>query len=254
MYPELDNAGGLANAINIVFAKLNSSMRVSIDQNDRKPPFAYARVENGNRFSQITIAAETKLYLTDFWKDGVCLANASTSDISEVARVVDYWLTQSVSTQALYEKFNFVQPTDKAKAFDEGTEVEYSWQCLLLSDDCLDLNEFINLASKKAPLNKLFPFKSLYTLCFSRCTGYPFDKTDLPEVTPIEYIYFTLPKGSIKDDKIEHYKANPNEKAYVVTKNRMQYIGVGNANEALKIVLNNLPYDIKPARKGTADD
>jgi hypothetical protein len=73
----------------------------------------------------------------------------------------------------LAEKYSFVQPNEKAIAFDENKEVEYIWNCLLL-DDSLGLSEFIKLASKDEILSKLFPFTSLYTLCFSRCTGYPY--------------------------------------------------------------------------------
>jgi hypothetical protein len=132
----------------------------------------------------------------------------------------DNWLTQNISTQELSEKFNLVQPSDKAKAFDESNEVEYTWKSLLLDDDSLGLKEFIDLASKDDLLNKLFPFTSLYTLCFSKCTGFPFDTNDLPNVTPIEYIHFALPKNTSEYAKIRQRTSISNTKIYVVTKNK----------------------------------
>lgn len=254
MYPELKKVGGLANAINLEFEKLHSSLKVVVDKNYDKIPVTYARVENGNKFSQIYLAAEKKLYLPDFWRDGVCLAHGSINSTSDLAQAVQYWLTQNVSTQELSKQFSFVQPNDKAKAFDENKEVEYMWKCLVSEDDSLGLKEFIDLASKDEYLNKLFPFTSLYTLCFSKCTGFPFDTTDLPNVTPIEYIHFVLQKNTSEYAKIRHVASATNSKLYVVTKNKTQYVGEGSAIESLKIIRDNLPNDIKPARKGTADD
>lgn len=253
-YPELKKAGGLANAINLEFEKLNSILRVAVDRYYDKIPVTYARVENANKFSQIYIAAEEKLYLPDFWRDGVCLAHGSTDNISQLAKVVDYWLTHNISTQKLSEYFSFVQPSGKAEAFDNNNEVEFTWNLLMAEDDSLGLKDFINLASKNEVLNKLFPFTSLYTLCFSKCTGYPFDTKDLPSVTLVEYAHFVMSKDTAEYAKIGSNDAVPYSKFYVVTKNKTQYIGEGNASKVLKIVLDNLPKDVEPARKGTAED
>lgn len=89
-----------------------------------------------------------------------------------------------------------------------------------MDDDSLGLKEFIDLASKDDLLNKLFPFTSLYTLCFSKCTGFPFDTNDLPNVTPIEYIHFALPKNTSEYAKIRQRTSISNTKIYVVTKNK----------------------------------
>lgn len=254
MYPELENAGGLSNAINLELTKINSFLRVTIEEKHIKIPVIYARVENGKKFSQICIASEETLYLSDFWRDGVCLAHASTNSISELVKAVDYWLTQNVSTYELAKQFNFVKPGDKAEIFDANKEVEFTWNFLVAEDDSLGLKEFVKLASNNEILNKLFPFTSLYTLCFSRCTGFPFDTKDLPSVTPVEFAHFVMSKGSAEYAKIRTTDTVPNSKIYVVTKNRTQYIGEGNAPEVLKIVLDSLPIDIGPARKGTADN
>lgn len=251
MYPELEKAGGLSKALDLEFAKANSSLRVSVDKDLDKIPFAYARVEKGNKLSQVYIAAESKLYLPDFWRDGVYLAHAKTDNISDLVKVIDFWLTHDVSTNELVESFRFVEPNDKAKAFDENKEVEYTWNQLLKNESKTELHDFIKLAINDEVLNKLFPFTSLYTLCFSRCTGYPFDTDNLPRVTPKLYENFAIQKLNDSDNN-EGNRLDISS-LFVVTKNKNTYLGEGNASEALKIVRDSLPDNIKPATKGTAD-
>ncbi len=68
------------------------------------------------------------------------------------------------------------------------------------------------------------------TLCFSRCTGYPFTY-DTPTVTPI-----------FETDQ------------YLIRTSEGNEIGSGSASEALEIVLNNLPNGIGPEVKGTSEN
>lgn len=245
MYPELEKVGGLQNAINIEFEKLNSTLRVSQDSELGKIPLTYARIENGHKFSQVYIGAEQKIYLPDFWKEGVCLAHGQTKNISDLALVIEFWLCNDITTKALADKFPYVVPNDKALAFDENNEVYYTWNLLLQDQYRAELNDFVKIAIKDEVLNKLFPFTSLYTLCFSRCTGYPYDTDDLPNVTPKQFENFAPIKGD---------QSSKLEAQFVVTKNRNEFIGEGNAEEALRIVKANLPDNVRPARKGTADE
>lgn len=253
MYPELENVGGLGNAIENELKKLNSALRVSKNNELDIIPFTYARIENGQKFSQVYIGAEEKIYLPDFWKEGVCLANGHTKDISELSKAIEFWLCNDISTKELSEKFSFVKPNEKAFAFDNNKEVEYAWN-LILKDQSkprAELNAFLKLAINDDILNKLFPFTSLYTLCFSRCTGYPYDTIDLPNVTPKQFMNYFPIKGvkSVNEEDINKFGVQ-----FVVTKNRNEYLGEGNAEEVLKIVKANLPDNIEPARKGTAED
>jgi hypothetical protein len=251
MYPELDKVGGLQNAIDIEFERLNSLLRVSRDNELEKLPLTYARIENRQKFSQVYIGAKEKLFLPDFWKEGVCLAHGQTTNISDLAQVLDFWLCKDITTRELANKFAFVVPNDKAFAFDDNKEVEYTWNVILQDQDRAELTDFIKLAIKDEVLNKLFPFTSLCTLCFSRCTGYPYDTVDLPNVTPKQFEFFAPIKGA---KNITEQERNKLESQFLVTKNRSEYLGEGNAEEALKIVKANLPDNVQPARKGTADE
>jgi hypothetical protein len=230
LYPEIAKAGGLSNALNKEFEKLNSSMRAIIDEDlTIKLPFAYSRVEHKKKFSQIYIATEEKLYLPDYWRAGVCIAHGKTDKIELVAESLDYWLTSEQKTKLLSERFKFVIPDKKAEVFDNETEVEYTWNLILNDEERKGIKSFVELAIKDEVLKTLFPFTSLMTLCFSRFTGYPYTY-DTPTVSPTltgEYIV------RLGNDKI---------------------IGQGSAFEALMMVKDNLPKDIKPAIRGTTDD
>jgi hypothetical protein len=234
MYPELDAAGGLGNALQAQFRQLGSCVAVSTraDAGAHRSP-ASARVESGTKFSQIYLAAEHPLYLPDFWRDGVCLAHGQTERLADLAHALDLWLCHDVTTQALAAAFPFVRPAEKARAFDEGREVAYAWGRLHADGSHAALRAFVDLARRDDAVGQLFPYTSLSTLCFSRCTGYPFTR-DTPTVTPLGTRLFRGPQYEVR-----------------LPGNRMS--GRVSAPEALALVKAHMPLDIKPAVKGTAE-
>lgn len=234
MYPELDAAGGLGNALNVEFIKLNSCLKILSNNSLDNMPFPHSVVERGKKFSQIYLAANEKLYLPDFWKEGVCLAQGQTNKLPDLASALDFWLCRDVTTQELAAAFSFINPTDSAVAFDENSEVDFTWRRIQADESRADLKAFVNLAVRDGMLSKLFPFTSLFTLCFSRCTGYPYTY-DTPTVTPIGSSLFT------------GYQ-------YEVRLPGHNVAGRGSAAEALALVKAHLPPGIKPAVKGTAED
>ncbi|MGN7784448.1 DUF6193 family natural product biosynthesis protein [Niabella sp. 22666] len=229
LYPEIKSAGGLIFALDNAFTKIGSALRVYNDDDPKFLPGAYARIEKEHKFSQIYLAAEEKLYLPDFWRDGVCLGHGGIDNIDTLVQCVDYWLTNNVSTKQLSNKFDFVTPSKDAAVFDEGNEVQHTWNSILNDPYRKEIKSFVELAVKDSVLSSLFPYTSLMTLCFSRCTGYPFTY-DTPTVSPI-----------LDTDQ------------YLVRHNNNDIIGSGSAIEALKMVLDNLPEDIAPAAKGTSE-
>src|SRR5690606_8675743 len=94
----------------------------------------------------------------------------------------------------LSDKFNFVVPDKDAAIFDEGKEVEHKWQSILHDPHKKEIKSFVKLAINDKVLSRLFPFTSLYTLCFSRCTGFPYDTINLPSVTPKQFENFISSK------------------------------------------------------------
>lgn len=228
-YPEIESAGGLTPALNSALESIGSSLRVSAKDDLDNLPVTYNRIEKNGKYSQVYLAANEKLYLPDFWRDGVCLAHGQISNIKALAECIDCWLTMDIRTDELAERFPFVKPSKLAIFFDDSDEVEYKWQLILDSACNKQIKSFVELAIKDPILSKLFPYTSLVTLCFSRCTGYPFTY-DTPTVTPVWDTSEYLVKTS--DDR---------------------EIGSGSAREALRMVLDNLPSNICPAVKGTSD-
>lgn len=230
LYPEIESAGGLISALDSALKRNGSLLKVSINENSSFFNGFYARVANENKFSQIYIAAEEKFYLPDFWRDGVCLAHGKIENIDFLVQSLDFWLTSDITTAELASRFSFVVPNKDAVIFDEGNEVQYKWNAILFDQDRKELREFVELAIQDDVLSTLFPYTSLMTLCFSRCTGYPYTY-DTPTINP-----------NIETGQFIVRGANGNE------------IGRGNAMQAFQFVLENLPKDIGPARKGIAKD
>ncbi len=231
LYPEIHEAGSLPNALNSEFGKINSPLQAVIEDDLTNLPFSFARIENGKKFSQIYIAAQTKHYLSDYWRDGVCLANGGVDNLRTLVESLDFWLCSDINTTILSDKFKFVEVNSKAKAFDEHREVEYTWNEMSNDTEKSELNDFIKLAITDEVLSTLFPFTSIGRLCFSRCTGYPYTY-DTPIVIPIPY----------------------SNGLYEIRSSNDGFIGRGIAIVALNMVKVNLPIDIKPAIRGTADD
>lgn len=228
---EIEKYGNIDAVINEAFKKIASPLRISISQEELKMPLTYARVEHKNKFAQIYLASNKETYLPNFWRDGVCLAHGQTNDIYELVKAIDFWLYNNISTNEFSRNFPLITPSKKASAFDENREVEYAWNSYLNDDSFKDLWDFMELAVRDKVIGKLFPFTSLMRLCFSRCTGIPYTG-DTPIVIPIP-------------NKIGKFEVRLTDD---------MIIGRGNASEALKMVKENLPVDIKPAVKGTAND
>lgn len=228
-YPDLEEKGGLGSALQSALFDIHSPLMVKATSSFSTS--TYASAESGNRFSQVYIAAEERLFVFDFWKEGVMLATGRTSSLDELARSLNAWMINQAATSELCEEFHFVTAEEKAEAFEKGREVEWKWQeCLAyIPRDFPDLVPFLTAARQNEVLRRLFPFTSLNRFCFSRCTGYPYSY-DCPIVSPLKYGYYEI--------------LDANEKP----------IGRGNAIEAVNLVLQNLPPNCGHARKGTARD
>lgn len=224
LYPEVADAGGLKEALRRVLATFNPPL----SPNDQS--FLMERVELGDRFCQVSMAAEERLFMTDFWARGVWLAGGSTPELPALAGAIHRWLTADVTTTELRATFAFVVPTEDAASYETGQEVEHRWQTYLrtLPADFPELADLVKAAAAEPRLRQLFAYTSLNRLCFSRCTGYPFS-WDVPHVRPLPGNRYEAvsPKG------------HP--------------LGQGDAGEVVRLVVENLPPDCGPAVPGTAD-
>jgi hypothetical protein len=235
LYDDVHELGGLSDAVQDALTRVGSSLTardLDIPKEKRGRFPAYARVGAAKRFSQIYMAQNERLFLFDFWDQGVWISQGETPSLEEMAKALHAWIADDLSIALMEERFAFFRAGPMARAFEKGTEVEETWLRLLAKEPNppeRPLQEILELASKEAALRKLFPFTSLITLCFSRCTGYPYTR-DCPAVTPL------------------------GEGRYKVTTMDLKLLGEGTAREALQILLRNLPANCGPAVKGTAKE
>lgn len=229
LYPDLIEKGGLVKALQSALLEINSNLEAKEIGIEGFP--VYARLELNKRFSQIYISSEQRMFIGDFWESGIMLGNVLTDSLANLVEVLKLWLETSIRLTELSKKFEFVKPDEKAEYFETGHEVEWQWKSLqiYIPQNFPELVPFLNEASNNSRLNKLFPFTSMNTFHFSRCTGYPFSR-DCPVVMPLE-----------------------GNKYKVFLPNR-EFIGEGNAKEAVELIIQNLPPNTNSAIRGTKDD
>jgi len=229
-YPDLIAAGGLSSALQAALDSIGSGLKIR--QLDNSIRFvAYARVEFRRRFSQVYIAAEERLFLFDFWSNGVMMAKGWTPDLADMVGAINWWVSSDCTTAELASEFSFVAVSSSATVYEAGEEVEHRWQAYLstIGDRFPELKSFVIAAAARQELRNLFPYTSLNLLCFSRCTGYPFTR-DTPYVRPL------------------------NDNEYQVVGPTGHVLGKGNGEIAADLVVRNLPHGCGPAVPGTAED
>lgn len=184
-YGDVTAAGGLGPAIQAQLKAIGSPLCVREKDTEFAGlfPFASESVEQKQRFSQIMIAKDERLFMLDFWDQGVCLAHGSTPLLPKVAAVIHAWIVEGVLTGELRQRFPFVGVEPRAESHEQGAaaEVERKWQALLnqvRSEQYKgELVTLVEKAMELPVLRRLFPFTSLDWLCFSRCTAILFRVT-----------------------------------------------------------------------------
>jgi len=237
LYPDIAEAGSLDIAISKHLSALGS--RLVAEGTETSKVLLYARVEAAPRFSQIYIAAEQRLFLFDFWSEGVLFGNASCENIIEVARSIHAWIADKLSLEQMSRMFVFFSPSESGKAHEAGIFVEHKWQALLENWRVMESSfstpdyaptRLIEAAMKRPQLRQLFPYTSLTRLCFSRTTGFPFTK-DCPSMEP-----------------------QGNGKYIVYMPISHEAIDELTAEETIEIAIKHLPPNCGPAINGTAED
>jgi hypothetical protein len=233
LYPDVVRARGLGPCIAEVLQRIGSALRVAPSTDF---PVAHARVEGGQRFSQIYIGAAGRIFTTDFWSRGVCLAPFATPEIEDLVRAIDFWIGDLPTTRELVSRFPGVDVSPGAVHFEDGTEVEAAWTSYLARSPYPELEAFIREAATVPELRQLYPFTSLKRLCFSRCTGYPYT-FDCPVIVPTrDGRYVVKPRRDLGWED-ETASSAPVD-----------------AKEAVRLAVSALPQGAGPARPGTAED
>lgn len=232
LYPELSRAEGLPGAINAALARHAARVRATgIDDVPGGFP-AYARVAEGDRSSQVYVAAHRRLFSFDFWARGVMLANGASPDLDDTAKAIMTWVsTPDMTSDRLAREFAFVRCTDVAEAFEAGKGTEFVWNRYLSweQEEFPGQVELFRAAAAHPSLRQLFPFTSMNRLCFSRCTGFPYTN-DCPVISPT------------RDGFFEAETADGSRSGRL------------SSQDVVEWAVRHLPAGVGPASDGTADD
>jgi hypothetical protein len=228
-YPEIQSAGSLRLALSQALGRTGCSF-VADDSPDLLHQGSTG-FKVGHRFAFVAVAARERLFLLEFWSHGVVLASGKCPDLYETASAIHRWVSDpQLRVAYLSSAFDWVKAKDGANAFEEGREVEWKWGRLLQEEDRLpEIRTLAARAATEPRLRILFPHTSMHTLCFSRCTGYPFTR-DTPCITPLW------------------------DGRYGVCTGNEHEIGRGDLDFAVRLAVENLPSHSGPARAGTAND
>lgn len=251
LYPDVVGAGGLPAALGNALADLSSPLRVSTVENF----IPHARVESGSRFSQMHMAARERLFIFDFWSKGVVYGSGSCVSLMEAARAIHFWIQEEPDIVEMQKRFSLFSPSEKGRANEAGRAVEYQWKSLLkmwtemergMPDDALSPRPLIEAARERPELRQLFPFTSMFRLCFSRTTGYPFT-CDCPFAEPIG-------GGRHRAYSAKHTYVVRSHNGYEYREAVHEVIGEGGVDEVVAMLVDNLSPNCGATVDGTARD
>jgi len=228
MYPEVEAACGLGAALDVELEKLGSPIRASRPDHSTR-----ITVKRGSRLGMLTLRADQRQFIFELHARGAFLARGAAPSLDAIARAFGRWLGSSCTAAEIAAELPFVTPEPDAEAYENNTVAEVRWQGYLAraSTKPGELAPFVTAAARRPELRQLMPYTSMFQLCFSRCTGFPFTQ-DTPRVQPV--------RGGSGFE--------------VVAPITGAILGRGDAEEAVELVLRHLPPGIGPAVPGTADD
>ena len=225
LYPEVASVGSLAAALRESAERHGLDLDV-ITAASGGPTSAL--VAKADRVATVQMGSQERWFIIQLRVTGVCLSMGSSPDLDVTAGVLHSWCSGATLTD-LHQRYAFMHVGELALAYEAGTEVEAKWR-LLREDATGDIRLAVEAAAARPVLRGLFPFLSHQTLRFSRCTAYPYS-LDVSCIQPLGGNSFRVvtPDGTFA--------------AADVT-----------AEEAVAVVVSQLPPDCGPAVPGTARD
>ena len=178
-YPELVDQGGLARALRSIaqdrqldLGELRVGSNVGLG--------VYRTAETGSTRGLIRVSTVLNRRAFSISLDSArghfVWANGSTSNLLEVAGVIDAW-RGGILLAVLSNRFPFMEYPKISQGYEDGTPVPTQWQILIESEESYIVNRPLLLAAHENPrLSELFPFFSHGVLrlqmdCFDRSAG-----------------------------------------------------------------------------------
>jgi hypothetical protein len=193
LYPDLHAAGGLRAALQSQLPSV--VLEPPADYPGFPPDRGYGvGAVAGDRSIGANLGSEERAFVGEFWEAGVCLGGYVTTLLSDVADLIERWLSVACRASELTSSETLaltLRPS--VRSYESGPEayVTFRWQDLLRSSRDARISHIAAAAANIPVLRGLYPFTSHSTLHFSRCTGFPFSP-DCPSIAPVENGLYTV--------------------------------------------------------------
>lgn len=208
LYPELETAGGLAQALQPFLARFPGDLKVEAPDESF---IVYASVRSGSRSSQVMIAAEHRAFSVDFWAQGVQYGSGWATSLDDVGQAIYAFQGTRLGAAALQADYPWVRVYDQAfiHECEPAAFVEDAWQSNLdwLANEPPESHQgrllpLLRACGQRPRLRSLLPFASHDRLCFSRTTGYPYT-TECPPAFPLGDGRYRIEKASAEDAPVD---------------------------------------------------
>lgn len=190
LYPELEQAGGLRQALQPLLSKLSGELVVK----GLPEPFSvHASLTRGARSSSVAIAVEHRAFHAGFWTQGVQYGSGWATSLEDVAAAIHGFLLEQLDPAGLMSHHPWVRVPQQAFAHEQGPTpfVEDAWQSHLdwfakepPESELGRLLPLLRACRSRPRLRRLLPCTSHERLGFSRTTGYPYTN-ECPAVFPL---------------------------------------------------------------------
>lgn len=218
-----------------------SLVGVSADLTIHSSAPALAVVERKPRYIEV-IRNNQSDFVLNFWMQGVEYGRGNAADSTDVVASIVLFLIEQAPLRTMASRFTWFEPHAKGVAHERAAQefVSHVWSELERMVTCIDLakplpillnlGQIVREAAKRPELRQLRPVTSIFTLGFSRTTGYPFSR-DCPHAVPIGNDLFrvTSADGTVLVDGVD-------------------------AIQAADVLVASLPPNCGPAIQGTAED
>jgi len=272
LYPDIVEAGSINAALSKSLADIGSHLVA--DESPVNKFMPYVCVEEGSRFSQTQLGGGQRLFLTDFWSQGVMFGNASSDNLETIARAIHIWIAEKSSIEKMSKLFKYFSATESGKALEAGTYVEYQWKSLVESWKSRE-NPFkirshkqlfrflfsLTLQQKARHLSGYFEYRRLGKNN-KKYSPIPLIKAAMkkPELrqlfpyTSLTRLCFSRTTGYPFTHDCPIIEPQGDGRYSVYMPKSQEIIGEGTADEAVEIAVKNLPPKCGAAVNGTADD
>lgn len=236
LYPDVESAGSLAAALEVVAVKLGVDLG-SIVSSDSDPLgwAVVASIDAKRDPFSIMVGAVERWFIITGWSRGIELVSGATPDLGEVVKAASVW-RHGGRLSEIQRTAPFVKISEKAYAHERGPADVVAVQWRLIRQDARDspvegVHALVEAAHAKPQLRQLFPVLSHWSLHFSMCTGYPY-VWNIPFVDPLSNGRYRVSGPARGIDMGE----------------------VDSADEAIDLVVAGFSTGCGPAVEGTAHD